>query len=310
MTKIIKKLLFILLLSGMICSVIPVSANESLGSITIILEDTTNELSKENVEFGLTKVADIINGEYVSLEEYSYFDFNNIENANELKDTSKRLNKIISSNDAIDKTNEEGILKFEGLEVGIYLLHPTYIADYEIIEPTLVSIPAWEETSGEMNYNVFVYPKHEPLPTIRINKVDSITDKTIINKAFEFTLYTDNSCSNVLEILNEVNNDGIIDFDITYGTYFLKETEAPNGYQLSDKVIKIEFNDEGVFFNGVLAKKEDGVYIFEYENKQIPTPTPDTSDNSNMIIWYIIIAISILIPSLYLIAEDKNNDKK
>lgn len=306
MKNIIKMLCGILLSIGMISfGNIPIFANNA-GSITIILEDSEKELPKENVEFGLTKVADIIDGEYVSLEEYSYFDFNNIQNANEMKDTATRLNRLISSNDAIGSTDKDGILKFEGLEIGVYLLHPAYIADYEIIEPTIVSIPIWDEMSREMNYDIIVYPKHEPLPTIRINKVDSKTDKTIINKEFEFSLYLDESCTNVLEILSEENNDGIIDFDITYGTYYLKETKAPDGYRLSDEILKIEFNDFGVFFNNQPVVKTEGRYIFDFENDLISTKTPNTGDDSNIILWQSLAALMILIPAVLLLIKEKD----
>lgn len=306
MKNIIKMLCGILFSIGMISFVnIPIFANNA-GSITIILEDSEKELPKENVEFGLTKVADIINGEYVSLDEFASFDFNNIQNANEMKDTAARLNRLISSNDAIGTTDNEGILRFDGLEIGVYLLHPTYIADYEIIEPTLVSVPTWDEMSGDMNYDIIVYPKHEPLPTIRINKVDSKTDKTIINKEFEFTLYTDDSCSNVLEILSEENNDGIIDFDITYGTYYLKETKSPEGYRLSDEIIKIEFNDFGVYFNDQPIEKTEGRYIFDFENDLISTKTPNTGDDSNIILWQSLAALMILIPAVLLLIKEKD----
>lgn len=306
MIKTIKMLSSILLLIGMISfGNIPIFANET-GSITIILEDSNNELPKENVEFGLTKVADIIDGEYVSLEEYSSFDFNNIQNANEMKDTATRLNRLISSNDAIGSTDKNGILKFEGLEIGVYLLHPTYIADYEIIEPTLVSIPNWDEISYKMEYEVIVYPKHEPLPVIRINKVDSKTDEPITNKDFEFTLYTDASCKDMLEILNEENNDGIIDFDITYGTYYLKETKAPDGYRLSDEIVKIEFNDFGVFFNNQPVEKTEGRYIFDFENDLISTKTPNTGDDSSIILWQSLAALMILIPAVLLLINEKD----
>lgn len=309
MTKIIKNLILLLLLTGMTISVIPISANESLGSITIILEDTVDELSKENVEFGLTKIADIVHGEYISLEEYSHFDFNDIKTSIELKDTAVRINKLVSSNDCVGKTDEQGILKFENLEVGVYLLHPTYIADYEIIEPTLIAIPSWNETEGEMKTDIFVFPKHEPLPIIQIQKIDSKSNDLIKDKSFEFTLYADYECKESIASIHEINMDGILDFDITYGTYYLKETKAPNGYQLSDKIIKIEFNEEGVFINGVIAEKENGVYVLGYENEKIPTITPDTNDDSHMIIWYCIITFTILIPSLMLLAEDKDNEK-
>ena len=309
MTKILKKLILILLLAGMTNSVIPVSANEALGSITIILEDTANELSKENVEFGLTKVADIVHGEYISSEEYSQFDLNTIETSVELKDTARKIEKIISSSDYFGMTNNEGILKFENLEVGVYLLHPIYIADYEVIEPTLVAIPTWNESEGIMNHDVLVFPKHEPLPVVQIRKVDSSSNSPIKNRDFEFTLYLDSSCNNIYEIIEEDNKDGIINFDITYGTYYLKETKAPDGYNLSNEIVKIEFVDDGIYINDKHIEKTDGVYNFDFENVKIITTTPSTSDDFNIILWQCLIAFSLItISILIVINQSKDED--
>ena len=45
-----------LILMILLCSVLPVKASES-GSITIELQDSVDELSKENVEFEIVQVA-------------------------------------------------------------------------------------------------------------------------------------------------------------------------------------------------------------------------------------------------------------
>ena len=35
--------------------------------------------------------------------------------------------------------------------------------------------------------------------------------------------------------------------DLRFGTYYIKEIQAPQGYKLSKQVVKIEINDKGVF---------------------------------------------------------------
>lgn len=44
-------------------------------------------------------------------------------------------------------------------------------------------------------------------------------------------------------------NDGtvVMNFNLTNGTYYIKETKAPSGYLASDDLIKVVVNDEGVF---------------------------------------------------------------
>ena len=51
-------------------------------------------------------------------------------------------------------------------------------------------------------------------------------------------------------------------------------------------------NDKGVFIDDTKVEGEDSVYTFEFYNT--PVDTPKTGDNSNMIIWISILAISAI----------------
>ena len=99
------------------------------GSITITLSDTEDNRDKGNVKFGLSKVADVINGEYKVLTQYEAVNI-------DLKCT------------------------IDDLDVGVYLLYATDISNYENITPFLVSIPSWNEADKTMSYDINVIPKH------------------------------------------------------------------------------------------------------------------------------------------------------
>src|SRR5699024_1028841 len=77
------------------------------------------------------------------------------------------------------------------------------------------------------------------LTDIQVNKIDSQTHQNIVHNDFEFTLYSDEKCQNPLKTIKANINKGIVTFtDLAYGqTVYLKETKAPQGYQLSDEVV-------------------------------------------------------------------------
>ena len=51
---------------------------------------------------------------------------------------------------------------------------------------------------------------------------------------------------------------------------------------MSDEIVKVEINDNGVFVNGNLIEEKDFVYSFEFENT--PIEIPNTSDGRNTIL--------------------------
>lgn len=119
------------------------------------------------------------------------------------------------------------------------------------------------------------------LTDIQVNKVDSQTMKAIVSKNFEFTMYSDEACQNVLARVNANTKDGTATFkDVPYGTYYIKETKAPLGYQLSTEVKKvvIDENTEGV----------GDIHSFIYLNTLMPakkTETVQTGDNQNATLY-------------------------
>ena len=131
------------------------------GSITIKLADTQNNQSKENVEFSISKIADIEDGLYKVKEDYKSIevDLNNIKTANDLE-LAAELFKKVATTDNLMKTNANGECNIEDLDVGVYLVYANNIANYDNITPFIVSIPSWNETDKSMSYDIEVIPKH------------------------------------------------------------------------------------------------------------------------------------------------------
>lgn len=110
------------------------------------------------------------------------------------------------------------------------------------------------------------------LTNIRVIKIDSETKETIKEK-FVFGIYEDSDCTKLIKEIKSNKEDGFITFeDLRYGVFYVKELKAPKNYELSDRVAKIEINDNGVFVDDTKIEKENDIYSFEFENRKIETP--------------------------------------
>ena len=110
------------------------------------------------------------------------------------------------------------------------------------------------------------------LKDIRVVKVDSKT-KEIIKEKFTFGIYEDEECTKLIKELKSNNEDGFVTFeDLRYGTFYIKELKSPNGYELSNRIAKVEINDKGVFIDDTEIKEDNSIYSFEFENQKIETP--------------------------------------
>ena len=183
-------------------------------------------------------------------------------------------------------TKEAHIVK--GLEEGksYKLVEITAPYGFEIAEEIYFTVTEDKETQR-------VEMKDMPiLQSIKLVKVDANTKETIKDK-FTFGIYEDVECTKLIKEIEANKEDGTVLFsDLRYGNYYIKEIKAPKGYVLSDKVIKVEINDKGVFIDDAKVESEDSIYTFEFEN--VPVDTPKTGDNSNLTLWASLLGLSII----------------
>lgn len=283
-----------------------------LGSISVELTDAYDVyLSKENVKFGIVQIANIEKGEYILKESFAddEIDLNKITKAEEIDNVAKTLSKKVESPDYEMTTDEEGKATCKDLPVGVYLVYVEDLADYETINPFVVGIPTWDDEDELFQYDVTVFPKHTALPRVLVNKVDSVTGQNIKSSKFEFTSYAQENCaeSSKLETIAGDQETGTAEFLIRYGTTYIKESKAPQGYKLSDEVVKVEFTDKGLFVNGKEVKVDDEHrYSIVYQNILLPSVNTGTSKNKDMMYMMLGVVVIALGASIATVRKIRN----
>ena len=259
--KIIKKIMIFAFICtiGIINSSV-VHAYSEIGSITVALEDGVDGTSTEGVEFELIQVGNVVDGLYEYTEDFAdeKTDLNKIEKANELEELAIKLNKVANDRQIkgiSDKTDNTGKIVFKELKVGIYLLRVTDYNEYEYIEPTLISIPTYnEESQNSMNFDVVVIPKHTPFK-VSVSKQD-ITDHKELEGA---KLQVKDLSGNIIDEWISGKEPHMIQNLFCGHTYTLTEIIAPKGYQIAQSIdFKIEETGEiqkVVMYDELLPKK-------------------------------------------------------
>lgn len=154
-------------------SITAVSALDEVGSITVNLEEGKKGTSVKNVELELIKVGDVVNGQYLFIDDLQdiEIDLNTLETAEDMKNAAYTISKITVSKNiggTRKTTNDYGTVKFNQLEKGVYLLQATDINKYENIVSTLISVPVFNnESKNSMNYDISIVPKHSPLIAVK-----------------------------------------------------------------------------------------------------------------------------------------------
>lgn len=174
---------------------------------------------------------------------------------------------------------------------------------YEIAETITFKVTEDKETQ-------LIEMKDMPiLSTIKLLKIDSETKETI-NAKFSFGIYEDEQCTKLIKGVKSNKDEGTVTFeDLRFGTFYIKEIKAPNTHLLSEKIVKVEINDKGVFVDDEMLEENDAVYSFTFENQQ--KPKVQTGNEMNYILLYSLIGISLagIIAGIIILKKDKQKNK-
>lgn len=278
---------------GIISTVSTVDAYSETGSITVALEDGVAGTSTEGVEFELIKVGDVIDGLYEYTEDFSdeKTDLNKVEKADEMEELAIRLNKIANENKITgisDITDNTGKLTFKELKAGIYLLRVTDYNEYEYVEPTLISIPTYDEdVQNSMNFDVTVIPKHTPFK-VTVSKQD-ITDHKELEGAH---LQVTDEKGNIVDEWISGKEPHMIQNLFCNHTYTLTETIAPKNYKVAQS---INFTVEE---SGKIQK------VIMYD--ELMPVKVKTGDNTNTALLFGLSGLSLLGLGLFKFRKRKN----
>lgn len=278
---------------GIISTVSTVDAYSETGSITVALEDGVAGTSTEGVEFELIQVGNVVDGLYEYTEDLSdeKTDLNKVEKADEMEELAIRLNKIANENKITgisDITDNTGKLVFKELKEGIYLLRVTDYNEYEYVEPTLISIPTYDEdVQNSMNFDVTVIPKHTPFK-VSVSKQD-ITDHKELEGAH---LQVTDKKGNIVDEWISGKEPHMIQNLFCNHTYTLTETIAPKNYKVAQS---INFTVEE---SGKIQK------VIMYD--ELMPVKVKTGDNTNTALLFGLSGLSLLGLGLFKFRKRKN----
>ncbi len=135
------------------------------GSITLNLTDTETEKSLANVSFRLYFIAKAYeNGDGVRYELVSPYDEANVD-TDDLQDSSLPVHlayfaDCLSQPYTEKSTDENGVLVFDNLTVGLYLVVPSQNGtDGYTTSPFVISVPNYDSQKGIWQYDIDASPK-------------------------------------------------------------------------------------------------------------------------------------------------------
>jgi uncharacterized surface anchored protein len=218
------------------------------------------------------------------------------------KDTGKEIESWTSSNTPHTIDNL--------VEGKSYILTEVSAPDgYEIAEAITFTVD-YEKQDQE------IVMKDAPYTAIQVNKVNKATNQPVVSRDFQFTMYADEECTQVIETVHANTEDGTATFEkVGFGTFYFKETAAPLGYLLSDEVKKIvvDENLEGVgdIHSFVYYNSIDPYYV-EFEEPTPTTPTKrkkktKTGDETNIAIYATASIVALAVIAIVVIKKKKED---
>ena len=134
-------------------------------------------------------------------------------------------------------------------------------------------------------------------------KLDATTNQPIAGKSAKFGLFEDAACSNSKKIAEATSDTttGIADFGVTLpaDTYYIKELEAPTGYNLNSEIM-----------SATLGDGQNEVATFTAEISDTPAKLPSTGGAGTLVFTIVGGSLVLLAAALFIIVMKKRSSAK
>lgn len=227
------------------------------GTIKIILNELNEDTTVSNASITIYKLADAISKN--SNLSFNYHE-SLLPHEKDIKDgnITNELLKIVKDNDipSYNKTtNDNGIVIFNNLDLGLYLVTQTNTVEgYSKLSPFLVYIP--KDVDNKWTYNIESTPKVDiiRLFDLTVEKVWNVATDIDIPKEVTIELLKDNEVIDEVK-LNKKNN----------WTYTWKQIEKSDKYSVNEKNIPKGYT--------VTYEKQDNKFIVTNTKELVQTGT-------------------------------------
>lgn len=255
---------------------------DQTGTVEIRLEPGKSGRSWNGVEFEAYYCAgiDLESGQLDWLEPYKgcTLDTESFSSTQAVQEAITYLAGRKTEPAATAAVNEAGVAVFENLAYGLWLFSVSKPAEYDLVGSFLAILPCWNEEEERFETHLSVRAKANELCDIAIRKTDP-EGQPIVGKEFVFASYLDRELTRMAASVSGDPATGLARFRPCLGqTFYLKEISAPQGYVLSDRIVKVTMDKDGSLYVDNVKKKPDSSMLvaIDYENKPVPD-TPQTS---------------------------------
>ena len=146
---------------------------------------------------------------------------------------------------------------------------------------------------------------------MQLYNVYSITKRYITSKDFEFTMYKDSDCKDAVKTVAGDKDKGTATFSVTKGTWYIKESKAPQGYKLSNEVVKVEVKDDKMYVNDKEVDTDsDYLYSIIYQDALLPSIKKVKTGSENGMTMYVMTGMIALIVCAILVFLKRRNANK
>lgn len=197
-------------------------------------------------------------------------------------------------------TNDKGEAEFGHIPYGTYFIKEIEAPQGYVLNNQQEKV--WIDTQGKEVH--VLYTNDKITGSLKIQKLDKETKKPLANAKFKlYDRIMDEAGEYhigdpivldgvVYEVLTDENGEAILD-NIPYGTYFVKEIDAPDGYLLDDTPIKVEIvsdqqQDMRLFNQLKPVEKTD-----PNKDQKEPVHVVNTADTSHLAVWLLVMVLMI-----------------